>query len=131
MSGVKVFSLWLYFLVLTGQIDESVLENVKQVELRVPWSTSLQCVWSFSDYRLFCLPARLLGYRLQTAPSVWMLSVCLAEIEKHKGTQSYTCVFSARIKSEVVLSTGQSFSLFCCVIRGWSHHSADQHHRPV
>lgn len=68
-----------------SQIDEPVPENVKQVEIRVPRSTCLQCVWSFSDYQLFYLPARLFGYRLQTAPSVWMLSVCLAEIEKHKG----------------------------------------------
>ncbi|KAM7416088.1 hypothetical protein PAMA_018252 [Pampus argenteus] len=69
----------------TGQIDASVPENVKQVDFKVPWSTSLQCVWCFSDYPLLCLPTWLFGYRLQTAPSVWMLSVCLAEIEKHRG----------------------------------------------
>ncbi|XP_044054127.1 uncharacterized protein si:ch211-12e13.1 [Siniperca chuatsi] len=70
------------------QPDEPVPENRKQVELRVPRTTGLQCLWSFSDYfpcRLLSLPARLFGYRSQTAPSLWMLSVCLAEIEKHKG----------------------------------------------
>ncbi|XP_031156481.1 uncharacterized protein si:ch211-12e13.1 isoform X2 [Sander lucioperca] len=71
-----------------GQPDEPVPENVKQIELRVPRTTGLQCVWSFSDYSpywLLSLPARLFGYRSHTAPSLWMLSVCLAEIEKHKG----------------------------------------------
>lgn len=70
------------------QPDEPVPENMKLVELRVPRTTGLQSVWSFSDYspyRLLSLPARLIGYRSQSAPSLWMLSVCLAEIEKHKG----------------------------------------------
>ncbi len=81
-------SFWLCFLVLTGQSDEPVPENVKQVELRVPRTAGLQCVWSLSDYspcRLLSLPATLFGYRSQTTLGLWMLSVCLAEIEKHKG----------------------------------------------
>ncbi|XP_042343470.1 uncharacterized protein si:ch211-12e13.1 [Plectropomus leopardus] len=75
------------------QPDEPVPDNVKQVELRVPRTTGLQCVWSFSDnnpYRFLSLPARLVGYRSQAAPSLWMLSVCLAEIEKHKGVEVIT-----------------------------------------
>ncbi|KAM6944867.1 uncharacterized protein PEZ65_002612 isoform 1-T1 [Lycodopsis pacificus] len=70
------------------QPDEPAPENVKQIEVRVPRTTGLQCVWYFSDYspsRLLSLSARLFGSRSQTAPSLWMLSVCLAEIEKHKG----------------------------------------------
>nr|XP_040051457.1 uncharacterized protein si:ch211-12e13.1 [Gasterosteus aculeatus aculeatus] len=61
---------------------------VKEIEVGVPRTTGLQCVWFFSDfcpYRLLSLSARLFGSRSQTVPSLWMLSVCLAEIEKHKG----------------------------------------------
>ncbi|XP_059193215.1 uncharacterized protein si:ch211-12e13.1 isoform X2 [Centropristis striata] len=75
------------------QPDEPEPENVKQIEFRVPSTTGLQRVWSFSDCspcRLLSLPTRLIGYRWQTAPSLWMLSVCLAEIEKHKGVEVIT-----------------------------------------
>lgn len=78
------------FLDLSGQPDEAVSENVKQVEVRIPRSAGLRCVWSFCDfspYWLLSLPARLFGCRLQASPSLWMLSVCLAEIEKHKGNR--------------------------------------------
>ncbi|KAM3611434.1 uncharacterized protein V6R79_018487 [Siganus canaliculatus] len=70
------------------QPDELVSENVRQVEVKVPRTAGMQSVWSLSDYssyRLLYLPARFLGYRSQTSTSLWMLSVCLAEIEKHKG----------------------------------------------
>lgn len=30
-----------------------------------------------------------------------------------------------------IFSTCQTFSLLCFIIRGWSHHSSRQHHRPV
>ncbi|KAG7222114.1 hypothetical protein INR49_016686 [Caranx melampygus] len=75
---------------LTGQSDEPAPGALKQVELRVPCSPSLQSVWSLSDCslcRLLSLPARLFGFRSHTAPGLWMLSVCLAEIEKHKGVE--------------------------------------------
>lgn len=65
--------------------DEPDPEDVKRVELRVPRSADLPGLWAFSQYSphlLLSLPARLLGF---TSPSLWMLSVCLAEIEKHKG----------------------------------------------
>ncbi|XP_041854634.1 uncharacterized protein si:ch211-12e13.1 isoform X2 [Melanotaenia boesemani] len=73
--------------------DEPGRENLKQVELQVPRTIGLQCVWSFSDYSphwLCSLPARLFGFRSQIAPPLWMLSVCLAEIEKHKGVDVVT-----------------------------------------
>lgn len=74
---------------------------MKQVELRVPLSPSLQCVWSSSACSLcwlLSLPARLFGYRSQATPSLWMLSVCLAEIEKHKGIQIYVDRFCEKTK---------------------------------
>lgn len=76
-----------------SQPEELAAEDVKQVELRVPRTTGLWCVRSFSDYfphRLLSLLGRFLGFRSQTAPSLWMLSVCLAEIEKHKGVEVIT-----------------------------------------
>ncbi|KAM4577037.1 uncharacterized protein PAE49_006935 isoform 1-T1 [Odontesthes bonariensis] len=76
-----------------SQPDEPVPETVKQVKLRVPRTIGVQCVWSFSDYsphRLLLLPARFFGFRSQITPSLWMLSVCLAEIEKHKGVEVIT-----------------------------------------
>lgn len=88
------------FFVLAGQPPDE-LENVKQVELRVPRTVELQCPWSFSDYsphRLLSLPARFFGYRSQATPSLWMLSVCLAEIEKHKGVDVITAPVSISVQ---------------------------------
>ncbi|XP_015252096.1 PREDICTED: uncharacterized protein LOC107098768 [Cyprinodon variegatus] len=68
-------------------------ENIKRVEVRVPRTTGLQCLWSFTDYsphRLLSLPAMICGLKTQTAPRFWMMSVCLAEIEKHKGVEILT-----------------------------------------
>lgn len=64
--------------------------DAKRVNVSVPWTTGLKCIWTFSDYsphRLLTLPAKLLGYKHLTTPSLWMLSKCLAEIEKHNGTK--------------------------------------------
>lgn len=58
---------------------------MKRVELRVPSTADLPGLWAVSQPSpclLLSLPARLLGF---TSPSLWMLSVCLAETEKHKG----------------------------------------------
>ncbi|XP_076587797.1 uncharacterized protein LOC143321376 [Chaetodon auriga] len=77
--------------------DEPVSEGIKQVKLRVPWTAGLQCVWALCDVsssRLLSLPARLFGSRLQASPSLWMLSACLAEIEKHKGVGVITAPVS-------------------------------------
>ncbi|XP_026176693.1 uncharacterized protein LOC113138458 isoform X3 [Mastacembelus armatus] len=81
----------------SDQPDEPVPETMKQVEVRVPWSSGLQYLWSPCDcspYGLISLPARLFGYRSHTTPSLWMLSVCLAEIEKHKGVEVITAPVS-------------------------------------
>ncbi|CAL8346308.1 unnamed protein product [Lota lota] len=64
---------------------------LKRVAMRVPWSTGHCFAWSFSDYSpspLLVLPARLTGCRGRSSPSLWMLSVCLAEIEKHRGVNA-------------------------------------------
>ncbi|KAJ8262680.1 hypothetical protein COCON_G00151370 [Conger conger] len=66
-------------------------EEVKTVEISVPWSTGLRCAWASCDYspqHLFTFTAKLLGYSSPIAPSLWMLSKCLAEIEKHKGADA-------------------------------------------
>ncbi|XP_061135559.1 uncharacterized protein si:ch211-12e13.1 isoform X1 [Syngnathus typhle] len=68
---------------MAAQMDEAMLQDVKQVDLRVPLSASPLCAWSFLDYWFFYLPASLFGFKLRTISSLWMLSVCLAEIEKH------------------------------------------------
>ncbi|XP_074493308.1 uncharacterized protein LOC141768817 isoform X1 [Sebastes fasciatus] len=89
------------------QPDEPVPEDVKQIELRVPRTTGLQSVWSFSDhfpYRLLSLPARLFGYRSHTTPSLWVLSICLAEIEKHKGVGVITAPVNITVQFKEPLS---------------------------
>ncbi|PWA18382.1 hypothetical protein CCH79_00009888, partial [Gambusia affinis] len=66
-------------------------DNMKQVEVRVPMTTGPQCVWPFTDYsphRLLSLPAVFCGLKSRTAPGFWMLTVCLAEIEKRKGRKA-------------------------------------------
>ncbi|XP_011613742.1 uncharacterized protein [Takifugu rubripes] len=84
----------------SAEMDEPDPEDVKRVELRVPRTADLPGLWSVSQYSpclLLSLPARLLGF---TSPSLWMLSVCLAEIEKHKGVKVITAPvsISARFK---------------------------------
>ncbi|XP_012736189.2 uncharacterized protein si:ch211-12e13.1 [Fundulus heteroclitus] len=71
--------------------------NIKQVEVRVPRTTGLQCAWPFTDYsphRLLSLPAMFCGLKSPTVAAFWMLSVCLAEIEKHKGVETITAPVS-------------------------------------
>ncbi|XP_056150546.1 uncharacterized protein si:ch211-12e13.1 isoform X2 [Lampris incognitus] len=74
-----------------SQPDIPTPEEVKKVAMRIP---------GHSLHQLFTLPARLLGYRCHTSPSLWMLSVCLAEIEKHKGVEAIRAPISvtARFK---------------------------------
>ncbi|TWW60720.1 hypothetical protein D4764_05G0008100 [Takifugu flavidus] len=84
----------------SAEMDEPDPEDAKRVELRVPRTADLPGLWSVSQYSpclLLSLPARLLGF---TSPSLWMLSVCLAEIEKHKGVKVITAPvsISARFK---------------------------------
>ncbi|XP_061585745.1 uncharacterized protein si:ch211-12e13.1 [Cololabis saira] len=73
--------------------DDPLAENETQVELSVPTMTGLRCLCSFSDsppHRLLSVPFGFLGFRSQTVPSLWVLSVCLAEIEKHRGVEVIT-----------------------------------------
>lgn len=60
--------------------------DVKQVDLRFP---TMPCFWSSTDVSSLLFSA-LCGPRLQISPRLWMLSVCLAEIEKHKGVKVLT-----------------------------------------
>uniref|UniRef100_UPI0037E72F04 uncharacterized protein n=1 Tax=Semicossyphus pulcher TaxID=241346 RepID=UPI0037E72F04 len=90
-----------------SRADEPVPDNLKQVELRVPRTAGLQWEWSFSDfspYRLLSLSARLFGFRSKTSTSLWMLSVCLAEIEKHKGVEVITAPVNITAQFQETLS---------------------------
>lgn len=61
----------------------------KSLEIRVPLFTGLKSVWAFSDVSLrnfLVLPSRLGIVGCSTVHSLWMVSQCLAEIEKHKGS---------------------------------------------
>ncbi|XP_035234470.1 uncharacterized protein si:ch211-12e13.1 isoform X2 [Anguilla anguilla] len=75
-------------------------EEVKAVEISVPWSTGLRCAWASGDYspqHLLPVTARLLGYRRPLAPSLWVLSKCLAEVEKHKGADAVRAPVCMRV----------------------------------
>ncbi|XP_061907552.1 uncharacterized protein si:ch211-12e13.1 [Entelurus aequoreus] len=73
-----------------GESHEVVPADAKQVDLRVPLSTGPPCPWSFFDCWVVCLPAALFGLNLRPVSSLWMLSVCLAEVEKHNGVGDVT-----------------------------------------
>ncbi|KAF3696158.1 hypothetical protein EXN66_Car011834 [Channa argus] len=92
----------------SGKPDEPLSENEKQVDLRVPWGTCLQFAWSSLGYFpcwLLSLVTRLFGYRSQITPTLWMLSLCLAEIEKHKGVDFITAPIniSAQFKETLLV----------------------------
>ncbi|RVE68906.1 hypothetical protein OJAV_G00096150 [Oryzias javanicus] len=73
--------------------DEQASGNEKQVELRAPWTAGFQSSWSSSScspQQMFCVAARFLSRGSGPASGLWMLSVCLAEIEKHKGVDVIT-----------------------------------------
>ncbi|XP_064153460.1 3-hydroxyacyl-thioester dehydratase X isoform X1 [Anguilla rostrata] len=75
-------------------------EEVKAVEISVPWSTGLRCAWASGDYspqHLLPVTARLLGCRRPLAPSLWVLSKCLAEVEKHKGADAVRAPVCMRV----------------------------------
>ncbi|KAL0979640.1 hypothetical protein UPYG_G00187610 [Umbra pygmaea] len=74
-----------------SQLETSEPEEATIVNVNVPCSTVMTFVWAFSDYspnRVLTLPVKCLGYRCPLTPRLWMLSKCLAEIEKHKGVDS-------------------------------------------
>lgn len=60
-----------------GQLD------LKQVELKVPRFPTMP--WSSSDFSLSRVISAVCGFKPLITPRLWMLSVCLAEIEKHRG----------------------------------------------
>lgn len=63
-----------------GQLD------MKQVELKVPRLPTMLC--SSSDFSLWRVLSALCGFQPLTSPRLLMLSLCLAEIEKHKGVKA-------------------------------------------
>ncbi|KAF6716969.1 Immediate early response 3-interacting protein 1 [Oryzias melastigma] len=90
-SGSTVWESVLTFL--SEGRGEQASGNEKLVELQAPWRASFQSSWSFSScspQQIFSLAARFLSLGSGTASGLWMLSVCLAEIEKHKGVEVVT-----------------------------------------
>ncbi|XP_029019706.1 uncharacterized protein si:ch211-12e13.1 isoform X2 [Betta splendens] len=95
----------------SGQPDEPLPEAVKQVAVSVPLSPTLQSLWSCSDcfpHRLLSLTPRLFGCGSHVIPGLWTLSVCLAEIEKHKGVEVIAAPVSVTARfEEPLLVTGK------------------------
>ncbi|XP_019740880.1 uncharacterized protein LOC109525069 [Hippocampus comes] len=102
--------------VLAGQNSEAVLPPVRQVDLRVPLSAGPPCAWSFLDYWFLYLPACLFGFKLRPISSLWMLSVCLAEIEKHNGVGVITSPLNimAQFKDRLLAPSKVTLSFWRC-----------------
>ncbi|XP_017270076.1 uncharacterized protein si:ch211-12e13.1 isoform X2 [Kryptolebias marmoratus] len=104
-----------------GRSDELAPENMKQVELKVSRTSGLQCVWPLTDYsphQILAQLPRFFGFRSQTAPGLWILSVCLAEIEKHKGVGVITAPVSITAQfKEPLLLPGKVLITFWEVIK--------------
>ncbi|CAB1319511.1 unnamed protein product [Coregonus sp. 'balchen'] len=101
-----------------GHLDTSESDDImKAVDINVPWTTGLKSVWAFSDYSPHCLltiPAKLSGYRCTQTPGLWMLSKCLAEIEKHKGVDAIRAPISVTAQfKEPLLVAGKVTIKFC------------------
>lgn len=62
--------------------------DLKQVDLKVPRSPMMP--FSTSEFSLFQILYALCGCRPVISPRLWMLSVCLAEIEKHRSVKVVT-----------------------------------------
>ncbi|XP_034760737.2 3-hydroxyacyl-thioester dehydratase X-like [Acipenser ruthenus] len=83
-------------------------EEVKVIEILVPWYTGLKYAFASLDYNphhLFSPTAKLLGYKSPIAHGMWMVSRCLAEIEKREGTdaiQAPVCV-KVRFKQPLLM----------------------------
>ncbi|XP_036381834.1 uncharacterized protein si:ch211-12e13.1 [Megalops cyprinoides] len=79
---------------------EEVKAEERAVVISVPWWGGLRCAWASGDYsphHLFTLTAKLLGHKQPIAPSLWQLSKCLAEIEKHKGVDAVRAPVSVHV----------------------------------
>ncbi|KAA0717408.1 hypothetical protein E1301_Tti022373 [Triplophysa tibetana] len=72
------------------------LSSPRCIQLSVPWTTSVRCARVFGD--LCPLSASLFGFTLPTAPSLWMFSRCIAEIEKHKGAEAIRAPLTVSVR---------------------------------
>ncbi|KAK6312920.1 hypothetical protein J4Q44_G00162670 [Coregonus suidteri] len=103
-----------------GHLDTSESDDImKAVDINVPWTTGLKSVWAFSDYSPHCLltiPAKLSGYRCTQTPGLWMLSKCLAEIEKHKGVDAIRAPISvtAQFKEPLLVAGKVTIKFLQC-----------------
>ncbi|XP_076126644.1 uncharacterized protein LOC143106284 isoform X1 [Alosa pseudoharengus] len=73
----------------------------KSLDIKVPLFTGLKSVWAFSDISLknfLVLPSRLGIVGRSTAHSLWMVSQCLAEIEKHNGADAVRAPLSVSVQ---------------------------------
>ncbi|XP_066567142.1 uncharacterized protein LOC136754854 [Amia ocellicauda] len=75
--------------------------EVKSVEVVIPWNTGLKYAQATRDYNplhLFPATAKLLGCKRTIAYPLWTVSKCLAEIEKHEGTDAVRAPASVRVE---------------------------------
>ncbi|XP_077601211.1 uncharacterized protein LOC144215886 isoform X2 [Stigmatopora nigra] len=95
-------------------------ENVKKVEIRVPLSAGPPRALSFLDHWIFhwifYLPSSFFGFKLRAISSLWMLSVCLAEIEKHNGVGVITAPLNvtAQFKERLLAPGKVTLSFWRC-----------------
>ncbi|XP_054906832.1 uncharacterized protein si:ch211-12e13.1 [Poeciliopsis prolifica] len=109
--------------------EEEEPDDVKQVEVRVPMTTGHQCVWPFTDYsphRLLSLPAVICGLKSRMAPGFWMLSVCLAEIEKRRGVAIITAPVSVTAHFKETSPAGETVTIRFWGTRKNEGRSADE-----
>lgn len=66
-------------------LSEWDLSSLRCIQLTVPRTTGVRCARVFGD--LCPLSVFFLGFTRPVAPPLWMFSRCMAEIEKHKGTE--------------------------------------------
>lgn len=81
--------------------DEEAANKQKSLEIGVPLFTGIKCVWAFSDVSLknfLVLPSRLAIVGCSTVHSLWMVSQCLAETEKHKGAEAVQAPLSVSVQ---------------------------------
>ncbi|XP_077456847.1 uncharacterized protein LOC144074336 isoform X2 [Stigmatopora argus] len=90
--------------------------HVKKVEIRVPLSAGPPRALSFLDHWMFYLPSSWFGFKLRAISSLWMLSVCLAEIEKHNGVGVITPPLNvtAQFKERLLAPAKVTLSFWRC-----------------
>ncbi|XP_062398820.1 uncharacterized protein si:ch211-12e13.1 [Sardina pilchardus] len=73
----------------------------KSLDIKVPLLTGLKSAWAFSDISLknvLVLPSRLAIVGRSTTHCLWMMSQCLAEIEKHNGADAVRAPLSVSVQ---------------------------------